>query len=325
MLPVMQKEKLDTNSWYFRKKILGEKIVKNKLMFLFMATLTIGVVLSGCGEKKDEPENQNTVTETSAGTEASTEAETIAEAEPVTETETTAAGNSLEPTGDNEDTVHYGYEVFTDGQPHRVVYWTDGEIQESMLFTSLSLPGWGIESISLPSEFVEPEAGKEIYVANAEDENDDYIRLAAEKALVDDSYGYPGAWSRRDEWSLFRVWRAEVDESYDFENAYPEKMFNEIYPFVDTGAFLINLDQITKFRNPDGTTDYMINCKNRGHWHNFKKTEDGGYKVEFTKMYNGYILVRPRGNVAHCILFATTDSSWKEECEYIFNDSAVYT
>ena len=66
-----------------------------------------------------------------------------------------------------------------------------------------------------------------------------------------------------------------------------EDIFAKVYPFVDTGAFMIDLDQITKYRNPDGTTDYLIDCKNRGHWSNFKKTEDGRHTVEVTKMYEG--------------------------------------
>ena len=87
---------------------------------------------------------------------------------------------------------------------------------------------------------------------------------------------------------------------------------------------MIDREVITTYKNPDGTTDYMIHCKNQGHWSK-KKKEDGGYKTVVTKMYNGYILVRPRGNVAHCIYYATTDGSWQEFCEYIFNSSAVYT
>lgn len=293
--------------------------MKRRLIVMFAAAVAAVTVLAGCGEKKKEdPLSQITATETFPETEESTEAETAAEEE-------TTAEFPAEPPADAEETVFYHYEVFTDGQPHKVIYWTDGETQKSMMFTSLSLPEWGIESISLPSEFVTPAEGKEIYVASAEDNTDDYMRLAKEQALVDDSFGYPGAWSRHDEWSIFRVWRVEVDESYDFENAYPEDIYHVIYPFIDTGAFAINRDVITKYQNPDGTTDYLLDCKNMAHWGNIKKTADGGYEAPVTKMYQGYILVRPRGNVAHCICYATTDASWKELSEYIFNSSAVFT
>ena len=216
------------------------------------------------------------------------------------------------------------YEVFTDDESHKVIYWTDGVTQKSMPFRSLKLPEWGIKSISLPSDFVVPEEGKEIYIASAEDDTDDYMRLAKEELLVDDSFGYPGAWSRRDEWSIFRVWRAEIDESFDFQTAYPEVIYDKIYPFIDAGAFAINRDIITTYKNPDGTIDYLLDCKNMGHWGNIKKTESG-FEAPVHKMYQGYILVRPRGKVAHCICYATTDSSWKEMCAYIFNYSAVFT
>ena len=293
--------------------------MKRRLFVMFAAVVAAVTVLAGCGEKKKEdPLSQITATETFPETEESTEAETAAEEE-------TTAEFPAEPPADAEETVFYHYEVFTDDEPHKVIYWTDGVTQKTLPFTCLKLPGWGIESISLSSDFVNPPDGKEIYVLGAEETTDDLIRLASERALVDDSYDYPGAWSRRDEYDMFRVWRTEIDESFDFENAYPEDIFDEVYPFVDGAAFLINLDQITKYRNPDGTMDYLINCKNRGHWSNFKKTEDGGDTIVVTKMYEGYILVRPRGNVAHCIWLASTDNSWKEFCEYVFNSSAVFT
>ena len=294
--------------------------MRRRLIVMFAVAVAAVTILAGCGEKKKEdPLSQITATETFPETEESTEAETAADEE------TTASELQPDSSADAEKTVFYHYEVFTDDEPHKVIFWTDGVTQKAAPFTSLKLPGWGIESISLSSDFVNPPDGKEIYVMGAEDDIDDDMRLAKERAIVDDSYGYPGAWSRRDEYDLFRVWRTEIDESFDFENAYPEDIFAKVYPFVDTGAFMIDLDQITKYRNPDGTMDYMIHCKNRGHWSNIKKKEDGGYKTVVTKMYEGYILVRPRGNVAHCIYYATTDGSWQEFCDYIFNSSAVYT
>lgn len=282
--------------------------------------LAAGLLLSGCGEKTtEETANQTTAAETIAETEESTEAET--EAEPETEI---PAERNVASSEDAEATFHYDYEVFTDDESHKVIYWTDGVTQKSMPFRSLKLPEWGIKSISLPSDFVVPEEGKEIYIASAEDDTDDYMRLAKEELLVDDSFGYPGAWSRRDEWSIFRVWRAEIDESFDFQTAYPEVIYDKIYPFIDAGAFAINRDIITTYKNPDGTIDYLLDCKNMGHWGNIKKTESG-FEAPVHKMYQGYILVRPRGKVAHCICYATTDSSWKEMCAYIFNYSAVFT
>ena len=281
------------------------------------AILAAGLLISGCGGKTAAPSEQITAVETFAETEESTEAETETEEE-------TTAGDPFTPPADAEKKIFYHYEVFTDDESHRVIYWTDGVTQHSQPFRSLKLPGWGIESISLPSGFVVPEDGKEIYVANAEDDTDDYVRLAEEKALVDDSYGYPGAWSRRDEYDMFRVWRVEVDEAFDFENAYPEEIYKEIYPFIDGGAFLVEREKLTKYKNPDGTTDYLLTCHNRGHWGNIKKTENG-YETSFKKMYEGYILVRPRGNVAHCVFYATTDPLWKEMCAYVFDSSAVFT
>ena len=293
-------------------------MVRNKRVLA--CVLVAGLFISGCGEKTTEgPVTQSTAVEAIAKTEESTEAETEAEPETETPAEKTVASSE-----DAEATLHYDYEVFTDDESHRVIYWTDGVTQHSQPFRSLKLPGWGIESISLPAGFVVPEDGKEIYVANVEDDTDDYVRLAEEKALVDDSYGYPGAWSRRDEYDMFRVWRVEVDEAFDFENAYPEEIYQEVYPFIDGGAFLVEREKITKYKNPDGTTDYLLTCHNRGHWGNIKKTGNG-YETSFKKMYEGYILVRPRGNVAHCIFYATTDPLWKEMCAYIFNYSAVLT
>lgn len=282
------------------------------------AALAAGLLISGCGGKKTEdPSNQITAVETFAETEESTEAETETEAE-------TTAVDPFTPPADAEEKIFYHYEVFNDDESHKVIYWTDGETQKSMPFRSLKLPGWGIESISLPSDFVVPEEGKEIQELKGDEGLDGYMKLAEEEAVVDDSYDYPGAWSRRDEWSIFRVWRAGVDENFDFENAYPEEIYDVIYPFVDAGAFAINRDRITKYKNPDGTMDYLLDCKNMGHWGNIKKTEDG-HEMSVHKMYQGYILVRPRGNVAHCIFYATTDSSWEGLCSYVFNSSAVLT
>ncbi len=276
------------------------------------------MLISGCGEKKTEdPSSQVTAVETFAETEESTEAETEAEEE-------TSAADPFTPPEDAEDKVFYHYEVFTDDESHKVIYWTDGKTQNSMPFRSLKLPGWGVESISLPSEFVVPEDGKEIQELKGAEGAGGYMKLAEEKAVVDDSYDYPGAWSRRDEYSLFRVWRTEIEETFDFENAYPEEIFEKIYPFVDSGAFMINRDVITRYKNPDGTTDYLITCINRGHWGNIKKTENG-YESSFHKMYRGYILVRPRGNVAHCICYATTDDGYEGESQYVLIESGEYT
>ena len=293
--------------------------MKRQLIAMFTAALAASMILSACGGKKEDPVNQITAAETFAETEESTEAEVVTEAET-----TTAAAMILpsDPPADAEEETFYHYEVFTDGQPHKVVYWTDGEIQKSLMFTSLSLPGWGIESISLPSEFVEPE--KELYVIGADDDTEARMKLAEEKTCVDDSYDYPGAWSRRDEWGIFRVWRVAVDEGFDFANAYPEEIYKVIYPFRDAGSFAINRDVITKYQNPDGTVDYLINCNNLGHWSCIKKT-DNGYDVDINKMYSGYILVRPRGNVAHCICYATTDEEWDGESKYVMIESATLT
>ena len=293
--------------------------MRRRLIVMFAVAVAAVTILAGCGEKKKEdPLSQITATETFPETEESTAAVTAADEE-------TTAEFPPEPPADAEETVFYHYEVFTDGQPHKVIYWTDGETQKSMMFTSLSLPEWGIKSISLPSEFVESEGGKEIQELKGDEGAAGYMKLAEEKALVDDSYDYPGAWSRRDEYSLFRVWRAEIDETFDFENAYPEEIYHAVYPFVDKGAFAINRDRITKYKNSDGTIEYLLDCKNMGHWGNIKKTADGGYEAPVTKMYGGYILVRPKGNVAHCIFYASTGDECYGESEYVLIESAEYT
>ena len=290
--------------------------------------LTVSFLLAACGGKTQEPVSQAAAAvEESSMVEATTtgtKAEGTAEEETAKEETTAEATTEIpsDPPADAGEEFIYHYEVFTDGQPHKVVYWTDGKIQKSLMFTSLSLPGWGIESISLPSEFVEPE--KELYVIGADDDTEARMKLAEEKACVDDSYDYPGAWSRRDEWGIFRVWRVAVDEGFDFANAYPEEIYKAIYPFRDDGSFLINRDVITKYQNPDGTVDYLINCMNRFHWSCIKKT-DKGYEVDIKKMYQGYILVRPRGNVAHCICYATTDEEWDGESKYVMIESATLT
>lgn len=298
---------------------MEDKYMKRQLIAMFTAALAASMILSACGGKKEDSVNQITAAETFAETEESTEAEVVTEAET-----TTAAAMILpsDPPADAEEETFYHYEVFTDGQSHKVIYWTDGVTQKLLPFTSLNLPGWGVESISLPTVLIDPE--QEVYVLGAEDDYDDMMKLAADQRLIDDSYDYPGAWSRRDEWNIFRMWRVAVDEDFDFANAYPEEIYKAIYPFRDDGSFLINRDVITKYQNPDGTVDYLINCMNRFHWSCIKKT-DNGYEVDIKKMYKGYILVRPRGNVAHCICYATTDESWEELCQYIFNSSAVLT
>ena len=294
--------------------------MKRQLIAMFTAALAASMILSACGGKKEDPVNQITAAETFAETEESTEAEVVTEAET-----TTAAAMILpsDPPADAEEETFYHYEVFTDGQPHKVIFWTDGVTQKLLPFTSLNLPGWGIESISLPSDLLDSE--QEVYVVGANDGTDERIKLAAEQKIIDDSYDYPGAWSRRSETDLFRIWRVEVDKGFDFANAYPEDIYNEIYPFRDLGSFYINLDVITKYQNPDGTVDYLLTVSNRGHWGNVEKKENGEYSLVEKKRYQGYILVRPRGDVAHCVCYATTDEDWEELGDYIFNSSAVLT
>ena len=98
--------------------------------------LAAGLLLSGCGEKTtEETANQTTAAETIAETEESTEAET--EAEPETEI---PAERNVASSEDAEATFHYDYEVFTDDESHKVIYWTDGVTQKSMPFRSLKLP-----------------------------------------------------------------------------------------------------------------------------------------------------------------------------------------
>ena len=85
------------------------------------------------------------------------------------------------------------------------------------------------------------------------------------------------------------------------------------------------LSKATKYKNSDGTIEYLLDCKNMGHWGNIKKTADGGYEAPVTKMYGGYILVRPKGNVAHCIFYASTGDECYGESEYVLIESAEYT
>ena len=243
------------------------------------------LLLSACNERTVDPVDLIT----SAAEEQSTEEETT-EAETETVEETTAAEK---PSVEGETVTVYDYEVFDDAEPHKITYWTDGVTREYGTFQNLMIPEWGVERIALPSDSMQNELyhlkpGEKI---SAED--------FSENLEYDDSVNYNGCYSIRDGFMEFRTWRVK----FDIENpgdATPGDLFIAAYPFSDIENFQVNDKSITSLIDEDGTVDYLVTIVDKNHW---ADSETADYR------YGGRVLIRPRGKVAHCVMFTCANLS----------------
>lgn len=267
---------------------------------LFIA-LAVSLVLAACGGKQPDPVDLITSAAEETSAVETTAEETAAEAESIV---------AEMPSIEGETVAVYEYEVFDDAEPHKITYWTDDVTRSVMSFTNLMIPEWGIEKIALPSKMRD---GREVYhlqpgevIANEKFSMD---------LLYDDSVNYNGCYSIRDYMGVFRTWRARFDIEKP-DAATPAELFIAAYPFSDIENFSVDNKSIINLVNNDGTVDYLLTVLDDNHW---ADSEGANYA------YGGRVLLRPRGDVVHCVMFTCSDLENDKLMDYVFFNSLKMT
>ena len=264
------------------------RLKKNILLFVGIPVISLAITACGGGKKEDPVEliTSAAVEETTIE-ETSTAEETGAE---LSEVSVLEAGPGVES--------EYIYQQIDDDQVHKVTFWTDGETRLTDYFKNLYIPEWGVEKITLPSDLVGGEPyvlrpGEEITAENAKDDQ-----------IYDDSVNYGGNYSVRTAYEYFRVWRVNVGRQVDIFSMEPMDVYAMVYTFSDKNNYLVNLDRYWEYKDEEGSTGYIIEVLDQGHW-------------RANTSYHGYILVRIQDGVAHCMQYGDSTKYAKNMWDYI--------
>lgn len=230
-----------------------------------------------------------------------------------TEEDQIPEGNMGEETGEDTGIRKYIYvpgrfAVYRDGEPHRLMYAANEEYYSYCTFTNLSLPGYGVESISLPSSLLKNPG----YIVTQGENLDDVNLQNLDRDVVMDDSAYFSSDSRKiyslrtPGMYLLHLWTDEYDGNI---HTLSLKDFAGLLRIG--GSITSDFEDIEILE--DGSTRYTCAYK-----------DDREYTGDQVPYY-GKAVIRLKGGKAWCGVFAEKDhEDGPRMSNYILKQSITY-
>lgn len=259
--------------------------MKRKIVTILFAGMMAAMFICGCGNTEQVESSGIEATRPTEATEDSTE-------------ESTEEKNALEELEGSEVTIlPTKFEVFTDGEPHYLMYHADLEYTYWNTFTSLSRPDLGIASVSFPQQFVGCEGKMRVldendYISVGEDVSTP-IDMTTDSLIEDDGYyvfipedGFCGIISR------------------EIEMAGEEPTLEEVKAFLE-GYYITSYDELFYDVSEEGEKLYSSYCMESAGVNDYYggysfRIKDGRAEGAFV-MFNGDVYKENAGYVRYMI------------------------
>lgn len=284
--------------------------MRSKLFLIGIYGIVTASLLAGCAKKSavEKTEAFQTAEATvAAGEELKETSKEELNEKLASMAETTAEDYSLAAVTNEAGETEYKYvptkfEVFKDGESHKVMYGATAQDYYYSEFTNTSFPEYGIKSTSFPTSMVNPEKGRKVIqkgdMTSFLDFEDDVVYDTSARYSTAEKPVY----SIENPYYVFRTW--VVDYNGDPAKLTPEEMRGF---YIDDVNGLDDLfceqDQVS-----DGSHRYTLN----GFFYDYPR------KASYAA-FGRYVTIIKDGK-AYCYLFGAYDS----ETGYLFSLYALY-